>query len=157
MTLCSCVKWGGAGGMLGTGSSFCYLSYSAARAGAAVFFLLPRGDGIVSSPLKGCQGEKRAHEKASPSPDPLLQCPSPLQSGLPSPPRTYLTHSHTYTQSRILIHSLTHTELTHLLSQSFMLAPWIHLSPFLFCGITSVGFWAGSQQSVFSVLFAVNL
>ena len=101
--------------MLETDPSFCYLPHSAAMASAAVFSD-HLGDGVVNSPLRVRPGEKRAHEKAFLSSNPLLQCLSFLQSGLTSflslPPNTLTYHiPHTPAYIYTVTHSHTHAHI----------------------------------------------
>ena len=106
---------GRAGRMLETDPSFCYLPHSVAMASAAVFSD-HLGDGVVNSPLRVRPGEKRAHEKAFLSSNPLLQCLSFLQSGLTSflslPPNTLTYHiPHTPAYIYTITHSHTHAHI----------------------------------------------
>lgn len=115
------------------------------------FFLLYRNDGIDNSPSEYAR-ERKEHMKEHPtrlirSHNGCLFSTVDCHPSLSPPPTLTYDTPHTLSHK----HTLTYAHhRTQPLSHSFM-------PPFLFCGITSVGFQSGSQQFVLGVLFALNL
>lgn len=164
MTLCSCVKRGMGRRNVQDWPLLLFALHSGQDEnlscvvlrgpGAAVFSCFIEMMGLTTAPSEYAR-ERKEHMREHPthlirSHNGCLFSTMDCHPSLSLPPTlTYdtphtLSHKHTP-------HTLTYAHhRTQPLSHSFM-------PPFLFCGITSVGFQAGRQQFVLGVLFALNL